>query len=181
MSEAVVAKRYAEALFQLGEEKNTLDEYGDQFRLIQDVLKDNEQLFTFLKHPRISGEQKTQFVREVFKDFHKDVIHTVLLLVERQRIDIAPAIIDHFLYLVNDAKGIAEATVYSVRKLSDAEKKALEKKFSKRFNKQAISFKNIVDPSILGGLRIRVGNTIYDGTISSKLNRIERNIVTANK
>jgi|SRR5690625_4782185 len=181
MSEAIVAKRYAEALFQLAEEKDMLDQFVEEFRLVQDVLKDNEQLFTFLTHPQINNGQKKQLIKEVFQNLQKDVVNTIQLLVEKQRMEYALSIIDHFIQLVNDAKGIAEATVYSVRKLTDKEKGALEENFSKRFNKKAIKFKNIVDPSIIGGLRIRVGNTIYDGSISAKLNRIERDIVTANK
>src|SRR5690625_5005089 len=149
MSESVVAKRYAEALFQLGEEKNTLDQLVDEFQLIKDIFNDNEQMVTFLKHPRIKEGQKKQIIQEVFKEFHVDVLNTILLLVERQRIDIAPSIVDHFISLVNDAKGIAEATVYSVRELSSDEKKALEGILSKRFGKKAIKFDNVVDPAIL--------------------------------
>ena len=129
----------------------------------------------------MNHEQKKQFVEEVFQGLQADVINTIKLLVERHRIEITTAIVDHFNQMVNDAKGIADATVFSVRKLSDSEQQVLSAKFANRMGKKGINIENIVDPSLLGGLKIRIGNTIFDGSVSGKLSRIERNIVSANK
>jgi F-type H+-transporting ATPase subunit delta len=181
MSEAVVAKRYADALFQLGNEKAVLDQYLEEFQTVKKVFDTNTNLIPFLKHPRIHHAEKKQFLDNVFQGLSADVVNTIKLLAERQRSEIIPSIIDHFIQLVNDAKGIAVATVYSVRELNDAEKNELENAFAKRFNKKSIQFENVVDPNIIGGVKIRLGNTIYDGSVSGKLRRIERNIVTANK
>lgn len=180
MSETVVSKRYADALFQLGNEKATIDSLLEELRIVVEVFQDNKQLYTFLKHPRVNNEKKKQFLDDVFSGFSNDVVNTLKILVERQRIEIVPSIINQFIQLVNNAKGIAEATVYSVRELSSTEKEELEITFAKRFNKNTIKLENIVEPSLIGGIKIRIGNTIYDGTISGKLQRIERNIVTAN-
>lgn len=181
MSEAVAAKRYADALFQLANEKTVVEQFVEEFRTVNEVFQRNKDLYTFLKHPRVHNAKKKQFLDEVFQGLHKDVVNTLKLLVERHRVEIIPSIIDHFIHLVNDAKGIAEATVYSVRELSDLERSELEVSFAKRFNRSAIQLHNVVDPSLIGGIKIRMGNTIYDGSISGKLRRIERNIVTANK
>ncbi|MFD1036852.1 F0F1 ATP synthase subunit delta [Virgibacillus byunsanensis] len=174
MSEAVVSKRYAEALFQLGNEKATLEKLIEELHVVREVFQNNQQLYKFLKHPKVNYVEKKQFLDEAFQGYSTDVLNTMKLLVERQRVEIIPSTIDHFIKLVNDAEGIAQATVYSVRELSDMEKQELESKFAKRFNKKAIKLENIVDPSIIGGVKIRMGNTIYDGSISGKLRRIER-------
>lgn len=181
MSEAIVAKRYAEALFQLGEEKDTLEQLSDELRMVKEVFLENKNIITVLKHPRINDEKKKQFVNKTFQGLQTDVVNMIHLLVERHRVEITPSIIDHFIQFVNDARGIAEVTVRSVRELTEAEKTELKSGFAKRFNKKAIELTNIVDPKIIGGLRIQIGNTIYDGTISGKLNRIEQNITSANK
>src|SRR5699024_11035524 len=128
MSEAIVAKRYAEALFRLGQDKNTLDELTRELRIVREVFQDNQkQIYKFLEHPRLKNEQKKLFLHGVFQGLQIDVVHTLQLLVERHRIAITPSMIDHFIQLVNDAKGIAEATVYSVQELSEGEKEALGK------------------------------------------------------
>ncbi|MFD2044428.1 F0F1 ATP synthase subunit delta [Ornithinibacillus salinisoli] len=176
MSEAVVAKRYADALFQLGQDKSTLDNLLEEFRVVQHVFQNDSQLNIFLKHPRVNNAKKKQFLENAFQGLSTEVLNTLKLLVDRGRSEIVPAIINHFTQMVNDAKGIAEGKVYSVRELSDTEKTELENTFAKRFNKQKINLENVVDPSLLGGVKIRMGNTIIDGTISGKLRSFERNL-----
>lgn len=181
MSEAVVAKRYADALFQLGNEKQTQDKLVEEFLVVKEVFQENQKLIAFLKHPRVQNVEKKQFLEEVFHGFSIDVINTLKLLIDRHRVEIIPSIVEHLNHLANDAKGIAEATAYSVRALSDAELEELAQTFAKRLNKKAIKLENKVDPSLIGGVKIRMGNTIYDGSLSAKLKRIEQNIVSTNK
>lgn len=180
MSEAVVAKRYADALFQLGVEQANLDQLSEELKQVRTVFLTTNQLTDFLEHPRISNEKKKQFLDEVFQDVHIHVKNLLKLLVERHRINVIPAIADQLVLRMNEAKGVAEATVYSVRELSNEEQKQLELTLAKRFNKHAIQLENKLDPSIIGGIRVQMGNTIVDGSIKGKLKRIEREIVTAN-
>lgn len=181
MSEAVVAKRYAEALYQIGSEKAILDTLEIDAGVVQEVFNQNKKLLMFLTHPRVENKKKKQFINEVFQGLSGDMLNTMKLLVERNRIDLMPFIVKQFIHFTNEAKGIAEATVFSVRPLSDSEIQKLSETFAKRFNKKAIKLENKVDPSIIGGIKLRMGNSIYDGSISGKLKRIERSIVTANK
>ncbi|MUK89656.1 F0F1 ATP synthase subunit delta [Ornithinibacillus sp. L9] len=176
MSEAVVAKRYADALFQLGQEKATLDQLVEEFRVVKNVFQNDNQLNIFLAHPRVNNGKKKQFLDEAFQGVSKDVLNTLKILVDRGRTEMVLSIINHFTQKVNDAKGIAEGKVYSVRKLSDTEKTELENTFAKRFNKQKIQLENVVDPSLIGGVKIRMGNTIIDGSISGKLRSFKRNL-----
>lgn len=180
MSEAVVAKRYADALFQLGSEKATLSTFVEELDVVKQVFQDNSELNALLSHPRVTKDRKKQFIGEVFKGVSSDVLNTLKLLVERQRVGIVSEVVEAFVELVNESSGIAQGKVYSVRKLSDAEKTELENSFAKRLNKKMIKLENVVDPSIVGGVKIRMGNTIYDGTVSGKLRRIEQNIKLAN-
>ncbi|MEN1967684.1 F0F1 ATP synthase subunit delta [Lentibacillus sp. N15] len=180
MSEAIVARRYADALFQLGNEKQITDTLVEDFLVVKEVFQENQKLVTFLKHPRVHNAKKKQFIEEVFQGMSNDVVNTLKMLVERHRIEIIPSIIDHLSLLANDAKGTAEADAYSVRALSEAELEQLAQTFAKRLNKTAIKLTNKIDPSIIGGIKIHMGNTIYDGSISGKLKRIERSILTAN-
>lgn len=181
MSEAVVAKRYAEALFQLGSEKATLETLEAEAGVVQEVFNQNTNLLTFLTHPGVDNNKKQQFISDVFQGLSADMQNTMKLLVERNRINLMPFVVDQFIRFANEAKGISEATVYSVRALSETEIQKLELTFAKRFHKKAIKLENKVDPSIIGGIKLRMGNSIYDGSISGKLKRIERSIVTANK
>ncbi|MDY0409487.1 F0F1 ATP synthase subunit delta [Virgibacillus soli] len=179
MSE-VVAKRYADALFQLGIENHTQDQLVEQLKVVKRVFEENESLSPFLTNPRVDKEKKFQFVDQVFQGSAKEVINTLKLLVERHRVELVVDIVDSYVELVNQLKGTAEATVYSVRKLSETELAGLGHTFAKRYGKTTVHFTNVVDPTILGGMKIRMGNTILDGTILGKLKRIERNMKLAN-
>lgn len=180
MSITIVAKRYAEALFQLTEEKNMLNDTVEDLSVVKDVFSSNSQLNSFFKHPGISHESKNNVLEEVFDGIHRDVLNTLKILVNRGRTEVIPSIVDHFIQLVHDKKGIAKADVYSTRELSTLEQDKLKETFAKRFNKNGIQITNIVEPSILGGIKVQIGNTIYDGSVQGKLKRIEREIAAAN-
>ncbi|WP_163539126.1 F0F1 ATP synthase subunit delta [Gracilibacillus sp. YIM 98692] len=180
MSKANVAKRYAEALFQIGVEKETIDFFDTELQTVKEVFESNESFLKFLQHPKVDADEKKQLLNKAFAGFSKDVLHTLSLLVDRHNEAIVPEVVDYFQTFVFESKGIKQATVYSVRELSEAEIKQIQQVFTKKLNVQTLKVNNQVDPSVIGGVKIKVGNTVYDGTIQGKLERLERNIVTAN-
>ena len=76
-----------------------------------------------------------------------------------------------------NAQGVAEAKVYSTRELTEDERARISTVFSKNVGKQSLRIENIVDPSLLGGIRIQIGNRIYDSSLSTKLDRLKRNLI----
>ncbi|MFC7319347.1 F0F1 ATP synthase subunit delta [Halobacillus campisalis] len=180
MSDTIIAKRYATALFQLGQEKLKLDQIETELRTLREIFLSNEELVKFLKHPRLSASQKKQLLSDTLKGFSKETLNTLMLLIDRHREEIIPEMADHFILKMNDVKGIADATVYSVNPLSEVEKQRISETFAPKVGKQTLNLTNIVEPSILGGIRLRVGNRIFDGSVSGKLNRIERQLVSTN-
>ncbi|MEI3611955.1 F0F1 ATP synthase subunit delta [Pseudogracilibacillus sp. SO30301A] len=179
MNEAVVAKRYADALFQLASENNKVDKLISELQLVKTVFKDDKNIINFLNHPRVKNEDKMKLIDEAFKQNDKDVVNTLKILVERHRIDTITSIVHAFVEQYNEANGIAAADVYSVRALSEEEQTNIEASLKKQLDKKSVLINNIVDPSVLGGLRIRVGNTIYDGSISGKLYRIKQTFASS--
>ncbi|MFD1020093.1 F0F1 ATP synthase subunit delta [Thalassobacillus hwangdonensis] len=180
MSEAVVSKRYAQALFQLGQERNIMDTLEQELLTVREVWATNKKFTTFLQHPKVTISKKKTVLSDVFQGFSKEVVHTLHLLADRHREEIIPEVIAHFITLVNESKGIAEAKVYSVRELSEEEKVQISSVFAQKLGKNQLKITNIIDPSILGGIKLRIGNRIYDGTVKGKLERMERKLVSAN-
>lgn len=176
----VIAKRYAEALFQLGKEKEMTEKLLESSQVVRDVFQDNPELSAFLSHPSVAGDKKEQFLGNVLGGIEHDVLNTIKLLVQRHRTDIIPSVMQAFMHKVNEANGVAEAQVFSARKLTDETLSKLESVFAKRFGKKSLHLKNVVDPSVIGGVKVRIGNTIYDGSLSGKLNRMKREIVSFN-
>lgn len=181
MSQTVVAKRYAEALFQIAVEKNNTDKIVNELNVVKELFEKDENVSTILTHPRINNVEKMKLIDTAFVGLEQDVVNTLKILIQRDRINVVVSVIDYFVELYNEKNGIAVATVYSIRNLTETEKTNIEQTFKTQLNKEKITIVNIIDSSLIGGLRIRVGNTIYDGSISNKLNRFKANLVSASK
>ncbi|BDG37703.1 F0F1 ATP synthase subunit delta [Saccharococcus caldoxylosilyticus] len=177
MNKEIIAKRYALALFQIALEKQLLDQLEEEIRAVRQALAENEQFFSLLTYPKLSLEKKKALLQETFAAVSTPLRNTLLLLLERHRIDIVPELAEQFIELVNEARGVAEATAYSARPLTEEEKRALSEVFAKKIGKTTLHIENIVDPSLIGGVKLRIGNRIYDGSISGQLERIQRQLI----
>ncbi|ARI76079.1 F0F1 ATP synthase subunit delta [Halobacillus mangrovi] len=178
MSGSIVAKRYAQALFQLAEEHLKVDQIAEELNVVKDVFGKNPSVYTFLKHPKVTTEDKKRVVAKSFQALSAEVLNTLKLIVDRHREDIIFDMINEYMSKIADKKGVAEATVYSVRELSDKEKEQISKVFAPKVGKQSLNITNMIDSSLLGGIRVRIGNRIFDGSVSGKLNRLERELVS---
>lgn len=181
MSQVIVAKRYADALFQLAEEQDLTESFVKELDVVRAVFEQNEKLVSLLASPNATNADKLALIEVAFDSVHKFIKNELKIMVERRRSSAILQVIEEFKNLYNDKNDIAYAVVSSVRELSQAELSNVETTFKELLNKQSLIIENKVDKSLLGGLRIRVGNTIYDGSLSNKLKRIEQNLLTANK
>ncbi|MEW4225560.1 F0F1 ATP synthase subunit delta [Rossellomorea marisflavi] len=177
MSSSTVAKRYALALFQIAQEQLKLEAIEEELRAVKTVFTENKELNSLLENPKLTAVNKKTLIQESFAGVSAPVLNTLLLLTDRHREDQVVAVVDAFIYLSNEARGIADAIVYSVRPLSEDEKTAVSTSFAKKVGKQSLRIENVIDNNILGGLKIRIGNRIFDGTLAGKLNRLERELV----
>jgi F-type H+-transporting ATPase subunit delta len=177
MSNGIVAKRYAVALFQLAKEKQTLDQIEAELRVVKQVFTSNAKLTELLSNPKVSVEKKKGLVKDAFAAFSEQVLNTLYLLLDRHRETIVAELVDEFIDLANEERGIAEAKVYTVRPLTDVEQANISTQFARKVGKVSLRIENIVDRTLIGGVKIRIGNRIYDGSVSGKLQRLERELV----
>ncbi|MEH7547149.1 ATP synthase F1 subcomplex delta subunit [Neobacillus bataviensis] len=178
MSNTMVAKRYASALFQIANEQQIIGQVEEDLRVVKEVLEYNPDLKAVLKSSKLTIDKKKEIVKNAFASVNMYVLNTVLLLIDRHREDQIVEVTDQFLELANEAMGIAEAEVYSARELTDAEREALSATFAAKIGKKSLRIENIVDSNLLGGIRLRIGNRIYDGSLRGKLDRLERKLLS---
>lgn len=177
MSNSTVAKRYALALFQIASEKQVLAEVEQELRTVKEVVTNNPELTVFLKSPKLSNEKKKEVLNQAFGSASTYVRNTLMILVDRHREGQIAEVADEFINLANDAKGIAEAKVYSVQPLSAEQAEAISAAFAPQVGKQTLQIENIVDSNLLGGVKLRIGNRIFDGSLRGKLDRLERKLL----
>lgn len=176
MNKQVVAKRYASALFEIAKEQQLLDQLEQELRVVKQVFAQNEALLSVLNHPKIALAKKKALIEEAFANISTVLKHTLMLLLDRHRIDIVEDLADAFIALVNEARGVAEAIVYSARPLTEDETKALAEVFAKKVGVDTLRITNIIDKDVIGGVKVRIGNRIFDGSVSGKLARLQRQL-----
>ncbi|MFF2912273.1 F0F1 ATP synthase subunit delta [Paenibacillus sp. NPDC057934] len=172
--DTVVAGRYAKALYSAAVEKGITLQVEEELKTVVEVLHNDQEVKRFILAPRISQSDKLKVLRSVLQDkLSPTVLNTVELLVSRGRTDIFADLLETYIKIEGDALGIGDATVYSAYSLSEDEKTAVAAEFGQLVNR-TIRVTNVVDQSVLGGLKVVIGDTLYDGSLSSKLERLEK-------
>src|SRR5699024_967034 len=174
MHNPILAKRYADALYTLAKEQETLDEVIQDISVVKIVFENNPNLSNVLEHPNISNQDKETIIESAFADVSKDVVHTIRLLVERKRTDLIIPMIDLVKEQFDSQSGLARIDVTTTKSLTESQTKRVIETFKKRLNKTEIILNEIIEPSVIGGIKIRYGNRVYDGTVKNNLNRLER-------
>ncbi|WP_075983183.1 F0F1 ATP synthase subunit delta [Bacillus massilinigeriensis] len=177
MMSSTVARRYALALFQIAKEQQLLDQMEEELRVVKETVSDNEDLQAVLKSPKLTKEKKKEILATAFANVNPHVLNTLKLLIDRHRENIISDVAYDFIELSNEEKGIAEAKVYSVRPLTDEEKEAFSTTYAAKVGKKSLRVENIVDTDLLGGIKIRIGNRILDGSLKGKLDRLGRQLL----
>ena len=173
-ADVIVARRYAKALFASAHEQNIVSEVEKGLADIVELLQFQEEFKTFLLHPNIAAEAKKNVVKQYFGErLPKILLNALLLLIDRRREQILPSLKEHYSAIANEALNQAEATVYTPFELSGEELEAIASRFSRITGKQ-IRAEMQVDKSLLGGVRVKIGDRLYDGSLSGKLANLEK-------
>ncbi|SFF23761.1 F-type H+-transporting ATPase subunit delta [Paenibacillus catalpae] len=172
--DAVVAKRYAKALFELAQQDGIIAEVEGQLKLIVETLEQNAEAVKFLSLPSIDPANKIEVLKSAFGDrISSLVMNTLELIVVRGRQDVIAEVYDSFKKIAGEVLGQAHATVYAATQLSAAELEEVVAQFSQLTGKKIIA-QQIVEPALLGGVQVRIGDRLYDGSLSGKLDRLQK-------
>lgn len=162
-------RRYALALYKVAEEKNKVEEYLEDLRKICDIIDNNKEFYEVIKYPQISTKQKKKIFNDVFKGkIDEELLSFLLILIEKGRILYLRQKLHQMeqIHLEKENKVVAE--VKSVIELTEDQTLKLKEKLEKKYNKTVI-IKHEIDKSIIGGLYVRVGNDVIDGSVKSRL------------
>ena len=175
---ASVASTYARAFADV-----VLDTHMDAtqavaaLREIQRLLAESEDLKRVWENPAVPAAQKHNLLDAIAQreGFDKHVRNLVAVLIDHRRVMFLPRIIEQVEKELDARLGFAEAQISSARQLSDAEKRALEAQIEKTTGMK-VRASYAQDSSLLGGAVVRVGSTIYDGSVKGQLERIKEAI-----
>ncbi len=175
---SIAAKRYAKALFEIAQQQNIVADVEQQLKGLAGALEQDPAILKFLAFPNIDTARKMAVLRDALGGkFSEAVLNTVELLVVRGRQENIPGVYEAYTKIAGEATGQANAIVYTAKQLSDSELEKIVQQFSKTIGK-AIRAEQVVEPALLGGIQVRIGDRLYDGSLSGKLARLEKTLQT---
>ena len=172
----VIADRYAQALFEVGEETQTTSELYQELDELVEILNENKDLYNFLKSPLISSEDKKNVMKNIFENQLSGNMNNFLkIVIDKDRMSAIENIKESYKSLLNDKNNILEGTAITAVELDEKELKDLENNLSKKYNKN-VTLNNMVDETILGGVLVRLGNEEIDGTVKTRLSKMKKQL-----
>lgn len=173
-----IATRYATALAEVlsGEKADTTPQEAlDQLRDFQGTMESAPELRTLFSAPSVDGESKKRLAAMIGEriGFSKSVRNLVFVLLDNGRITLLPELISAFEQWFDDKQGIGRISVTSAAPLLDDQRAAVIDKF-KRLTGREIHASFHLDETLLGGVVVRVGSKLYDGSLSSQLQMLDR-------
>ncbi|TYB75040.1 ATP synthase F1 subunit delta [Bizionia algoritergicola] len=167
------AIRYAKAVLSLATEKQVADAINADMVLISKTIKDNQNLDEVIRNAVVKSEDKKAILSQVFPDANTITQELFKVLDANKRLDLMEAVADKYTDLFDIQNNKESATVTTAVPITeDIELKVLAK--IKELSNKAVTVKNIVDESILGGFILRVGDIQYNASVASKLNKLKR-------
>jgi len=169
MLRGAVGGRYAEALYEIAGREKAVEAIEQELLAVDTVIRENRDLQKMLYHPRITPEDKKSLISELFSGKVSEVTMEFLkLLVDRQREQFLSDIVSNYVNLANKARNITEAKVSSAVELTPDEMETMAEVLNKVTGKKVQTSYN-VDPSLIGGVVVRIGDRVIDGSIRTRL------------
>ena len=178
---AAVLGRYARAYADVAvKQKLNPEKTITEFEQMAAVIHSSKELRNVLDNPAVSREEKLNLLDSIVKHVGatRMLRNFLAVLIDHRRISNIGEVVEQFKQELDRRLGFADAKVSSVRELTSAEKKALEQQLATITGKivRATYFQ---DPGLLGGIVVRVGSTIYDGSVQGRLQRMKAEIAAS--
>jgi F-type H+-transporting ATPase subunit delta len=172
MSKDPLSSSYAGALIELASDRGELEAVNEQASAFLAVLRDNPDFRVFLMTPSVDPREKNKVLDTVFADkFSATLLDFIELVLTKRRQVFLEGMLDEFQALFEDKMGRLHVEVVSAIPLAEADQSNLSDVLSKKLNK-TIVLENAVDPIILGGLVLRYGDLVVDGSVRTRLESV---------
>jgi F-type H+-transporting ATPase subunit delta len=177
MANETLARRYATAVFALATDAGIVDVVGHDLHTFTAALDADATVNEFFRSPVVDRNEKSTVIAQAFSRLHDIALHTILVLIQKRRESLAPEIVAQYDILEREARGAQTLRVTTARPLGKAEIDAIVAKLADTF-KTPLDVTQTVDPDLIGGVRLTVGDQRIDGTIAGRLDDLARMLST---
>lgn len=173
----LLAKRYAQALHALATERNAVDAVEQDLASLHQVLASKEAR-ALLQSPDVSAQEREALLEKLTAGRNELVRNTVGVLQHRRRLEVLFDLHAEFRALVMAARGEIEGTIETAHELGEAEIAALQA-LAQKLSGRRVRLDVVLRPDTLGGVRLRLGNVLYDGSLRTALEQLEHRLAQA--
>ena len=173
-----IAQVYARSLFEVAEEKDNLDDVREQVGQVADELSESRELQTFFFSPYFSTEEKKQGLEKALDGADETVANFLALLIENHRMPALFRIRRELDRMWRDVNQLLPVQITSAIELDEAVAKQIGEEIGRQTGRK-VELTSTVDPDVLGGLVVRVGNSILDASVRTRLERLRKQVARA--
>ena len=175
MQKVTSGKRYAQAAFELALERNELESWQEGLEKLAGLTRD-EELMVLLENPKLSFAAKKSLLQERLGEINPLALNLALLLVSRGRLRIASKVLQQYNVLLEVLRGVEHIEVITAVPLGDKDKEMISRRLGEGVGRK-VTIDARVNPSIIGGLRVKIGDMLIDGSIRHRLEILRKNLV----
>ena len=179
MADNVRAYRYAQAMFQLARERQQADRWQSDIEAMAEAVG-NAGVLSVLENPAVSQQEKDRLFERAAGGIDPMVVNLVKLLISRGSIRLLGKIAAEYSKALDEEHGVISGNVITAVPLDEEEKKKISENIGGLINK-TVELESAVEPDILGGVVVRVGGKLLDGSTRSKLSALKRQLVSGEK
>jgi F-type H+-transporting ATPase subunit delta len=173
-----LAEVYSRALFEVAQEHDVLDDLHEQLGQFADELNTNHDMQVFFFSPYFSSQEKKEGIRKMVEGADENFVRFLELLAERHRMPALFRIRRAFNALYAEERKLLPVTVTSAVELDEGIVKEIGRKIEEQTGRK-VELTAKVDPNVIGGLVMRVGNMVMDGSIRARLERLRKQVAKA--
>lgn len=167
---------YGLALFSLALDLSKVEEYKSEMKKWEDIFHENEEFLQVLNSAFLSREERKDILEKTCLGMNEDILHLFFIIIDNGDIAYLFDIIDSFITCCNDHLGIKEGIIYSTEYLDSNTINQIEEKISK-IEDRKIYLRNLIDKSLLGGIKVVIGDHIYDGSLKYRISEVKKHLL----
>ena len=175
----VVSRRYASALFSIGKEAGMaeLERYGASLSALGEAVEKTPKLAEAFRNPVLSSEEKKKVVLSLLDVAGGGTVEKrfCALLADKGRLDLLPAIAADFGVMLDEASGVSRGVVTTAVELDEVRMNEIKNKLESQTGRKLV-LEYVIDPSIIGGIILRVGDSVYDASLRAQLDNLRESI-----
>ena len=181
MNESTIGRNYAEALLALAQKSGDVERWGELLDAIAAAMREDQTLRTFLESPKLAAAHKIEILEKALgRMVPRLFLRYVETVIRKRRQMLIPVIATEYQALIDESENRLHANVTVAREPAEPEKDALARQLSRLFGKRVVPHIS-QNPAILGGIVVRVGDTVMDGSVRKRLSVLKQKMLASQR